>query len=212
MARQKKDVNAPKRPLSAYIIYCQEQRESLKKKNPDMKATELTSQLGSMWKALSDDKKKQYLTKHEKERERYQREMKDYTPPQKEEEREEKTSRRKSKKDVSSSRPKRAPSGYIIFCQDRRAEVKEENPSYGPKQITSRLGELWRELDDDTKAEYTQRSRDLSSRNSSHQEEEEAVEVEEEVEEQPQKKEKAKKQRRGGKRRQQEDEEDLEDE
>ena len=182
MARQKKDVNAPKRPLSAYIIYCQEQRESLKKKNPDMKATELTSQLGSMWKALSDEKKKQYHTKHEKERERYQREMKDYTPPQKhEEEREEKTSRRKSKKDTSSTstRPKRAPSGYIIFCQDRRAEVKEENPSFGPKQITSRLGELWRELDDDTKADYTRRSRELSPKTASRDEEVEVEEVEE---------------------------------
>jgi hypothetical protein len=209
MARQKKDVNAPKRPLSAYIIYCQEQRESLKKKNPDMKATELTSQLGSMWKALSDEKKKNYLTKHEKERERYQREMKDYTPPQRDEE--EKTSRRKSKKDTSSSRPKRAPSGYIIFCQDRRAEVKEQNPSFGPKQITSRLGELWRELDDDTKSDYTRRSRELSSKNESRREEE--VEEVEEVEEKPSRRsEKPKKQRRGGKRRQQEDEEDLEDE
>jgi len=207
MTRQKKDVNAPKRPLSAYIIYCQEQRESLKKKNPDMKATELTSQLGSMWRALSDDKKKQYLTKQEKERERYQREMKDYTPPQKEE-KEEKTSRRKSKKDTSSTRPKRAPSGYIIFCQDRRADVKEENPSYGPKQITSRLGELWRELDDETKANYNRRSREMYPKTESHHEEE--VEEVEEVEEQPQKKEKPKK-HRGGRRKQQ-DEEDLEDE
>ena len=208
MTTQKKDVNAPKRPLSAYIIYCQEQRESLKKKNPDMKATELTSQLGSMWRTLSDDKKKQYHTKHEKERERYQREMKDYNPPQKEE-KEEKTSRRKSKKDTSSTRPKRAPSGYIIFCQDRRAEVKEDNPSYGPKQITSRLGEIWRELDDETKAGYNRRSREMYPKTESLHEEE--VEEVEEVEEQPQKKEKPKKQHRGGRRRQQ-DEEDLEDE
>ena len=162
MTRQKKDANAPKRPLSAYIIYCQEQREMLKKKNPDLKATELTSQLGNMWKSLSDDKKKQYMTKHEKERERYQREMKDYSPPQREEE--DKKSKRKSKKDVSSSRPKRAPSAYIIFCQDKRAEVKEENPSFGPKEITSKLGELWRELDVETKAQYSRRSKEMTPR------------------------------------------------
>jgi hypothetical protein len=206
MTRQKKDVNAPKRPLSAYIIYCQEQREMLKKKNPDLKATELTSQLGNMWKSLSDDKKKQYMTKHEKERERYQREMKDYSPPQREEE-EDKKSRRKSKKDVSSSRPKRAPSAYIIFCQDKRAEVKEKNPSFGPKEITSKLGELWRELDVETKAQYSRRSKEMTPRKNEEVHEEEEEQEEEEVK--PQRKEKPKRQRRG--RRQEEAEEDLED-
>jgi hypothetical protein len=206
MTRQKKDANAPKRPLSAYIIYCQEQREMLKKKNPDLKATELTSQLGNMWKSLSDDKKKQYMTKHEKERERYQREMKDYSPPQREEE-EDKKSRRKSKKDVSSSRPKRAPSAYIIFCQDKRAEVKEKNPSFGPKEITSKLGELWRELDVETKAQYSRRSKEMTPRKNEEVHEEEEEQEEEEVK--PQRKEKPKRQRRG--RRQEEAEEDLED-
>ena len=35
-----------------------------------------------------------------------------------------------------------------------RAEVKEENPKFGPKEITSELGRLWRELDDKEKAKY----------------------------------------------------------
>ena len=208
MTRQKKDANAPKRPLSAYIIYCQEQRDILKKKNPELKATELTSQLGKMWKSLSDDKKKQYNVKHEKERERYQKEMKDYTPPEKEQE--EKKSKRKSKKD--STRPKRAPSAYIIFCQDKRSEVKERNPSFGPKEITSKLGELWRELDVETKASYSRKSREMSPKkesDNSHEKDEDEEEDEEEEEVKPQKKERPKKQRKS--RNRQEEEEELED-
>jgi len=206
---KRKDLNAPKKPLSSYIIFCQEQREVLKKKNPDMKATELTSKLGDMWNNLSSDKKKVYAAKAEKDKERYQEEMSNYTPPKKDEdevdEKEEKTKRKRKEKDPNV--PKRTPSGYILFCQDMRSEVKGENPNMTPTQITSKLGELWRELSDSEKAKYMAKSKNASSSSSSSTSEKSSKQSnKKEVEEKPKsRQEKVKRKRKS-------EEEDLDDE
>ena len=44
---QAKDPNAPKRPLSSYMLFCQEKREEVKSKNKDAKATEVRGSVGS---------------------------------------------------------------------------------------------------------------------------------------------------------------------
>ena len=56
--QKKKDPNAPKRGLSAYMFFCQEQRQALKQEKPDMKVTEITSELGKRWRALPEEDKK----------------------------------------------------------------------------------------------------------------------------------------------------------
>ena len=40
--------------------------------------------------------------------------------------------------------PVRPSNEYIIFSQEMRTSVKEKNPSLGPKEITSKLAEMWR--------------------------------------------------------------------
>jgi hypothetical protein len=152
MPRQKKDSNAPKRPLSAYILFCKDHRDEIKNKNPNFKITEITVALGEMWKNVSDKKRKEYQEMADSDKTRYAEEMADYTPPTKEEN-ETKSRRTRTKKEKNESKPKRAPSAYIIFCQEMRSTVKEEYPNIGPKEITQKLGELWRELDAETKAE-----------------------------------------------------------
>ena len=41
---------------------------------------------------------------------------------------------------------KKPISAYIHFCNAMRNSVKEDNPELTPKQILSKLGELWQEL------------------------------------------------------------------
>ena len=48
--------------------------------------------------------------------------------------------------------PKRAMTAYMLFCQEKRAEVKEKNPEVGFGQIGKLLGEAWKELDTEEKA------------------------------------------------------------
>ena len=52
--KEKKDPNAPKRPLSSYILFCNDTRGKIRAEHPDMGATDVTRQLGKMWRELSE--------------------------------------------------------------------------------------------------------------------------------------------------------------
>lgn len=52
--RAKKDPNAPKKPLSAYMLWLQENRPMIKKKYPGATIGEVGKRAGEMWKALDD--------------------------------------------------------------------------------------------------------------------------------------------------------------
>jgi hypothetical protein len=73
-AKKEKDPNAPKKPLGAYMWYCKEVREEVKKDFPNLKVTEMGAKLGGMWKALTEDGKKPFYALAEKDKERYAKE------------------------------------------------------------------------------------------------------------------------------------------
>lgn len=72
--KQKKDPNAPKKPLSAFMIFSNEQRGRIKKENPEDDFGTIGKKIGQEWKALSEDEKSIYVEKAQKEKERYQSE------------------------------------------------------------------------------------------------------------------------------------------
>ncbi|KAG0092260.1 Non-histone chromosomal protein 6 [Podila epicladia] len=59
-----KDSNAPKRPLSAYMLYCADARDKVKEENPGAPMTGITRILGRQWREPPDDVKSPYETKH----------------------------------------------------------------------------------------------------------------------------------------------------
>jgi len=160
--KKEKDPAAPKRPKSSYIIFCGAKRDEIKKKNPEMKATQITSKLGEMWQSLNDKQKKKYVDEAGKDKERYEEEMNEYVP-----------SEGFEKKGKKKSKAKRAPSGYIIFCQDKREEIKSENPEMKTTEITKELGRQWKELSQEEKDEYNQRSKDMNAELKAQSEDEE---------------------------------------
>jgi high mobility group protein B2 len=44
----------PKRPLSAYMLWLNSARESIKRENPDFKVTEVAKKGGELWRGLKD--------------------------------------------------------------------------------------------------------------------------------------------------------------
>ncbi|KAI7907098.1 high mobility group box domain-containing protein [Cokeromyces recurvatus] len=72
--RSKKDPSAPKRGLSAYMFFSQENRAKVKEENPTATFGQLGKLLGEKWKAMSDEEKKPYIEKAEKDKERYEKE------------------------------------------------------------------------------------------------------------------------------------------
>ena len=52
--KQKKDPNAPKKPLTAYMVWLGESRPALKAKYPGLSITDLSKKAGELWKTLDD--------------------------------------------------------------------------------------------------------------------------------------------------------------
>jgi high mobility group protein B2 len=149
-SKNKKDVDAPKGRRSAYIFMCMDKRSKIKAKNEELKATEVTKELGALWKSMSDKKKKPYQQQADEDKERYTEEMKHYTPSEDSE-----SEGKKKKKRVTKASPKRASSAYIYFCKDYRSKIKEENPDLVPSEIMREMGRVWREeMTDKKKKKY----------------------------------------------------------
>ena len=55
--------------------------------------------------------------------------------------------------------PKGAKNAFIFFCADNRDELKEENPTMKMKDLSKKLGEMWKEVDGDLKSEYQEKAK-----------------------------------------------------
>merc|ERR1719219_3270965 len=56
-----KDPNAPKRPMSSYMFFVNEQRPYVVSEHPDMKATDVLRELGKRWSRLSSKQQAPYV-------------------------------------------------------------------------------------------------------------------------------------------------------
>lgn len=75
-SKKDKDENAPKRATSAFMLWLNDNRESIKNDNPGIKVTEIAKKGGEMWSSLKDRTK--WDEKAAAEKERYAREMEEY--------------------------------------------------------------------------------------------------------------------------------------
>jgi len=69
--RAKKDPNAPKRPMSAFLFFSQDKRKIIKGENPGMRNTEISRVLGELWKEASDEEKSPHIKREARERAKY---------------------------------------------------------------------------------------------------------------------------------------------
>lgn len=75
-AKGGKDPNAPKRPLSAFFCFSNEERQKVKAKFPDYTVGQIAKELGERWKTCSNRAKYEALAA--KEKQRYDEEMAEY--------------------------------------------------------------------------------------------------------------------------------------
>lgn len=57
--------SAPKKPMSAFLFFANEERPRIKSDNPEMKNTEVSKRLGEMWKSKSPKDREPFETKYE---------------------------------------------------------------------------------------------------------------------------------------------------
>ncbi|KAK2891356.1 hypothetical protein Q8A67_013999 [Cirrhinus molitorella] len=73
-----KDAGAPKRPMSAYMLWLNGNRERIKSENPGISVTEISKKAGEMWKQLGKDRKEEWDKKAEEAKKQYEKAMKEY--------------------------------------------------------------------------------------------------------------------------------------
>jgi hypothetical protein len=68
--RYPKGLGAPKQPLSGYVHFLNERRESVRAENPDITFSDLSKKMAAEWSAKSDEEKNIYneLAKKDKDR------------------------------------------------------------------------------------------------------------------------------------------------
>lgn len=74
-----KDLNAPKKGMSAFMLFSNECRGKIKDENPNASFGEIGAKVGEAWKKLTEKEKEVYINKAEKDKERYKQEMNAYT-------------------------------------------------------------------------------------------------------------------------------------
>lgn len=57
--------------------------------------------------------------------------------------------------------PKRPATAYLLFCEEHRSAIVQENPSYKSADIMRAMGHAWKGLDLTEKAEFEQRAKVL---------------------------------------------------
>jgi len=138
-----KDPNAPKKPLSAYFLFSQEERLKVKAENPDYSITEVAKELGRRWATLNPALKSSYEQRYQDARKVYDQEMNHYKP-------------QKKKKDPNA--PKQPLSAYFIFSTEERLKVKDENPNFSICEVAKELGRRWADMDPSVKQRYQARA------------------------------------------------------
>lgn len=107
---KERDPNAPKKPANAFFMFCQQQRNLMQgqdQKDSTVGHHELTKHLAKEWNSLGAEGKTVYYKMYEKDKERYEQEMRQYTKdkPPKEITKTPRTKKPKSKKTAAMTTP-----------------------------------------------------------------------------------------------------------
>ena len=73
-----KDPNAPKRPPSAFFLFCSEYRPKIKGEHPGLSTGDIAKKLGDTWNNTAADDKQSYEKKAAKLKEKYEKDIAAY--------------------------------------------------------------------------------------------------------------------------------------
>jgi hypothetical protein len=76
--RKKKDPNAPKRPLSAFFLFCHDERPAVKLVYPTYSVGEVAKELGERWNKVTPEQKSKYEKQASVDKQRYEVEITNY--------------------------------------------------------------------------------------------------------------------------------------
>lgn len=163
--KPEKDVNAPKRNMSAYLLYQNAMREQFKRENPGMTFGQLAKYTSHMYKNLTPEEKATWEARAQQDKARYDTEIASYVPPPGHDARgvliEDHRPRKRTKRGPKDpAAPKRASGAYVFFTNEMRPKVLVEFPGIKFVELGKVLGERWRALTPEEKKRYEEMAAD----------------------------------------------------
>jgi hypothetical protein len=170
-----------KRSRSAWNFFCNNNRESVKETNPDMKAKEIMSELGRLWKILKASEDEDEIDELIKYKDMAHKEKESFDSDESSgDESEVEAEEKKIEEDTSSeeddiveeerdvdevleeiTKPKvkkikktkktKKSSAYLLFFKDHKKELKKENASIKSAEIKKSALETWADFDAEDK-------------------------------------------------------------
>ncbi|XP_028838746.1 high mobility group protein B3b [Denticeps clupeoides] len=155
----KGDAGKPKGKTSAYAYFVKTCREEHKKKNPDIPVNfaDFSKKCAGRWKTMSPKEKSKFEEMAKNDKARYDQEMVNYNP-------EKNPAKRGKKAKKDPNMPRRPPSGFFLFCSEKRPSIKAQYPNIGIGDVAKKLGEMWNNLTDSEKQPYVAKSNKLKDK------------------------------------------------
>lgn len=148
----RKAPQAPKRFKSSYICFFMAKQPEIKEELGDKASvTEVSKRSAEMWRNLPADERAHWDNVAAKDKQRYMVEKATYTGPWQ-------VPWKRAKKDPSA--PKRPMSAFLYFSQDKRRQIKEENPTIRNTEVSRILGELWRNASEEEKRPHVEKEKE----------------------------------------------------
>jgi len=157
--KPKRDPNAPKRNLSAYLLYQNGMREQFKTENPGMTFGQLAKYTSHMYKNLTPDEKATWEARAQQDKTRFEAQMAVYVPPPGHDARgvliaDQVPKKRTKRGPRDPAAPKRASGAYVFFTNVMRPQVLKEYPGIRFVELGKVMGVRWRALTPEEKRRF----------------------------------------------------------
>lgn len=157
MVKRPKDKNAPRRPLTAFLLY----GNYLRANNENIKILPVTQQAASiaqMWRSLDEGEKQKYSREAEKLKEKYRKDVEAYEKSDSYREFQKALGEEKKGKGKKRQGTTRM-SGYRLFVKENKNNVDEglSEEDAGRRHI-AKCGKKWKMLSEDERRVYNERA------------------------------------------------------
>lgn len=177
-----RDSNAPKRNLSAYLLYQNAMRDQFKADNPGMTFGQLSKYTSHMYTSLTPQEKGEWNLRAQQDKARFDEEMRSYVPPPGHDAQgnlvEDRPAVKRQKKPKDPNAPKRARGSFVFFTFEMRPKIMAEFPGIKFIEMGSIMGERWRALSPEEKGRFEEMARNDKGRFTKEMQEYTAVKAE----------------------------------
>lgn len=170
--KSEEDKEKPRRAKTSYLCFCEANRSTVSTQNPNLNNKQLMEKLGVMWNDIkSTDSAKQYVEMADKDKVRYDNEMKEF--------------RDKFNIPEKEDKPKQPKKAIFLYKDDNYNDFLVANPDLSKKDLNTLIQEKWKQHKSeksDTYEKYTKLAEDEKKKFDGAVVEEEVLEEEEEEE------------------------------